>query len=102
MSPTQKLRSLDAVLARLARGRSKTRSAADRALREHYRKHRRIRWGPLTSIVGIPRVQEIIFLGELEHRIGLVTLRSWMTSLRRHLNVFLPISSRGHRGKKRP
>lgn len=62
-------------LAVIQKQREMRRSDAERYLRLHYRLHRRIAWGPLTSLVGIRRVQDLIFLGELEHRSGLVSLR---------------------------
>ncbi|MEH2471985.1 hypothetical protein V1281_006828 [Nitrobacteraceae bacterium AZCC 2161] len=49
--------------------RAQRRRAAERHLKLHYRIHRRIRWGPLSSLVGRKRIQRLIFWGELEHRL---------------------------------
>jgi hypothetical protein len=46
---------------------------AERYLRAYYRVHRRVRWGPLTALVGMPRTQRVIFWGELEYLLCVVT-----------------------------
>ena len=46
---------------------------AERYLRAYYRIHRRVRWGPLTALVGMPRTQRLIFWGELEHLLYVAT-----------------------------
>jgi hypothetical protein len=47
---------------------------AERYLRAYYRTCRRVRWGPLTTLVGMPRTQRLIFWGELEHLLCVATL----------------------------
>jgi hypothetical protein len=46
---------------------------AERYLRAYYRVHRRVRWGPLTALLGMPRTQRLIFWGELEHLLCVAT-----------------------------
>jgi hypothetical protein len=48
---------------------------AERYLRAYYRVYRRIPWGPLSALVGIARIQRLIFWGELEHMLRVATAR---------------------------
>jgi hypothetical protein len=88
-------RDLTVSLKRISSARRTTKNAAARALRRHYREHRRVKWGPLTTVLGQRQVLSIVFWGELEHRIGAVALvamarrfiRAAITAIRRSPTV---------------
>src|SRR3954465_6976253 len=91
-------RDLKANLQRISSARGTTRNAAARALRRHYREHRRVKWGPLTAVLGQRQVLSIVFWCELQHRIGAVTL---LTVARRLLRAAMAILRRLPTAKKR-
>jgi hypothetical protein len=57
---------------------------AEARIREHYRLHRRPPHAAVTCLLPRRRVYALIFLGELEHRLGLAPLLLRLVALRRH------------------
>ena len=70
---SKRVPSLQARLADLHEARVTVQRQAERYLRAYYRVHRRVRWGPLTALVGMPKIQQLIFWGELEHLLCVAT-----------------------------